>query len=85
MAIAIRGVLGSGVEERLTPTSLQVPGTPSAEGAELLEGHFGPSAPFAILLQAPPGALDRQGPALIRELRADPQTTTLSPSASTRC
>ncbi len=79
VVIAILGVLGSGVEERLTPTSLQVPGTPSAEGADLLEGHFGPSAPFAILLQGPPQALDRQGPALIRALRADPETTTLSP------
>lgn len=79
VVIAILGVLGTGVEDRLTPTSLQVPGTPSAEGSELLEKHFGPSAPFAILLRGPAASLDRQGPALIRALRADPKVTTLSP------
>jgi RND superfamily putative drug exporter len=79
VVIAILGLLGSGVEDRLTPTSLQVPGTPSAEGSDLLEEHFGPSAPFAILLRGPAGSLDRQGPALIRALRQDSQVTTLSP------
>ena len=59
IVIAILGVLGSGIEDRLTPTSLQVPGTPSAEGSELLEDHFGPSAPFAILLRGPAASLDR--------------------------
>ncbi|HYJ23314.1 MAG TPA: MMPL family transporter, partial [Solirubrobacterales bacterium] len=79
IAIAALGFLGSGVEDRLTPTSLGVPGTPSARGGELLSEHFGESAPFAVLLQGPPAALDRQGPALIRSLRADPALTTLSP------
>lgn len=77
--IAVLGVLGAGVEGRLTPTSLGVPGTPSAKGGELLKAHFGESAPFAILLQGPPGALERQGPSLIRALRHDPAVTTLSP------
>ena len=79
MVIAALAVLGAGVEERLTPTSLSVPGTPSAEGGELLERHFGESAPFAILLQGPEPALERQGPALIEALRAAPGATTLSP------
>ena len=79
IAIAALGMLGSGVEERLTPTSLGVPGTPSAQGGELLSEHFGESAPFAVLLQGPAAALDRQGPALIRSLRAEPAVTTLSP------
>ena len=79
IAIAALGFLGAGVEERLTPTSLSVPGTPSAQGGELLRAHFGESAPFAVLLQGPPAALDRQGPALIRSLRSEPAVTTLSP------
>jgi putative drug exporter of the RND superfamily len=79
VAIAALAILGTGVEERLTPTSLGVPGTPSARGGELLAEHFGESAPFAVLLQGPPAALDRQGPALIRSLRARPGLTTLSP------
>jgi putative drug exporter of the RND superfamily len=77
--IVALGVIGSGVESRLTPTSLSVPGTPAAEGGALLKAHFGPSAPFAILLRGPAMAVDRQGPRLIRTLRADPKVTTLSP------
>jgi RND superfamily putative drug exporter len=73
------GTIGSGVESRLTPTSLSVPGTPSAEGAALLGSHFGESAPFAVLLQGPGPAIERQGPELIRALRRDPKVTTLSP------
>jgi RND superfamily putative drug exporter len=79
VAIAALGVLGLGVEDRLVPTSLGVPGTPSAKGGELLEAHFGQSAPFAVLLRGPSAALDRQGPALIRALRRNPEVTTLSP------
>ncbi len=79
LVVAALGILGSGVESRLTPTSLSVSGTPSAEGAELLKSHFGESAPFAILLRGPAPAIERQGPELIRALRRDPRVTTLSP------
>jgi RND superfamily putative drug exporter len=73
------GVIGTGVNSRLDPTTLKVPGTESLRGSELLREHFGESLPFAILLQGPPRALDRQGPQLIRDLRRDPRVTTLSP------
>ncbi len=73
------GVIGTGVEERLEPTTLNIPGTESAVSNELLREHFGASMPFAILLRGPAAELDRQGPALIRELRKDPEVTTLSP------
>ncbi|HSS32274.1 MAG TPA: MMPL family transporter [Solirubrobacterales bacterium] len=79
LLLVVLGVVGTGVEGRLNPTSLGVPGTPSAEGNELLQEHFGDSAPFAILLQGPAKAVDQQGPALIRVLRRDPKVTTLSP------
>ena len=78
-AIAVLGVVGLGVEERLRPTSLSVASTESGRAAELQQRYFGDSAPFAILLQGPPAELDRQGPALIRELRSDPSVSTLSP------
>ena len=45
----------------------------------MLREHFGASAPFVILLRGPAKELDRQGPALIRALRRDPDVTTLSP------
>jgi putative drug exporter of the RND superfamily len=79
VAIVILTVIGRGVADELRPTSLSVPGTESGQASKLVERYFGDSAPFAILLEGPPAALDRQGPALIRKLRADPAVSTLSP------
>ena len=76
---AALAVVGLGVEGRLEPTSLIVPGTPSAHGQELAEQHFGPSSPFAVLLRGPDGAIERQGPGLVRALRRDPAVTVVSP------
>jgi len=73
------GVIGLNVQDRLDPTTINVPGTESQRGAEILQEHFGDTAPFAILLQGPAAAIDRQGPELIRALRRDPKVTTLSP------
>ncbi len=73
------GVIGTGLEARLKPTSLTIPGTASAKANAMLKEHFGESAPFAILLQGPAAAIDHQGPELIRALRRDPKVTTLSP------
>jgi RND superfamily putative drug exporter len=79
VVIAVLAVLGQGVEGKLRPTSLSVPGTDSGKASELVHRYFGDTAPFAILLQGPPGELDRQGPALIRKLRTDPAVSTVSP------
>ncbi len=79
VVLATLGVIGTGVEERLDPTTLSVPGTDSSLANDLLREHFGDTAPFAILLRGPAAALDRQGPELIRALRRDPKVTTLSP------
>jgi RND superfamily putative drug exporter len=73
------GVYGIGVEGKLKPTSLTVPGTESQRASTLLRDHFGETQPFAILLQGPPAEIDRQGPELVRALRRDPKVTTLSP------
>lgn len=72
-------VIGTGTDQRLDPTTLDVPGTESERGNEILREHFGESAPFAILLRGPGPALDRQGPALVEALRQDPRVTTISP------
>jgi putative drug exporter of the RND superfamily len=73
------GAVGAGVEGKLSPTSLEIPGTSSGEANGTLREHFGDSAPFVILLRGPAKQLDRQGPALVRALRREPQVTTLSP------
>ncbi len=77
--ILLLALLGLGLDARLSPSSLTIPGTEASRGNDLLEAHFGPSAPFPILLQGPPAALERQGPRLVRALRAQPGVTTLSP------
>ncbi|HEY8082383.1 MAG TPA: MMPL family transporter [Solirubrobacterales bacterium] len=77
--IAVLALLGLGVDEKLRPTSLDVPGTESAGANSLLHRYFGDTAPFAILLQGPEQELDAKGPNLIRALRADPAVSTISP------
>jgi RND superfamily putative drug exporter len=73
------GIVGLGVEGRLDPLSLEVPGTPAASGEQLAQSHFGDSSPFVVLLQGPPAALDRQGPGLVAALRHQPRASVISP------
>ena len=80
VVLAVLAILGGKVEDRLSPTSLDIPGTSSSRATDVLREHFGDSAPFAILLRGPEHEIDRQGPDLVRALRAsDPAVTTLSP------
>jgi RND superfamily putative drug exporter len=77
--IAVLVAFGFSLEEKLTPSSLDISGTKVHDANGMLRQYFGDTAPFAILLQGKPSAIDRQGPALIRNLRRDPKVTTLSP------
>lgn len=79
LSCAVLGCLGLGVEKKLDPFSLTVPGTSAYEGDKLASSHFGDSSPFVVLLQGPSDALDRQGVALVRALRRDPEATVISP------
>ena len=79
MLTVFLGGLGLGVEQRLNPTSLSIPGTESARASQLFQRYFGNSTPFAILLQGPAAAIDRQGPGLVKALRGMPGVATLSP------
>jgi RND superfamily putative drug exporter len=76
---AVLGVIGLGVEDRLDPLSLSVPGTAAAEAETLSKEHFGDSSPFVILLRGPAAAVDRQGVGLVRALRREPGATVISP------
>jgi putative drug exporter of the RND superfamily len=74
------GWIGRDVEDKLNPSSLDVPGTDANRANKILRQYFGDSAPFAILLQGPAKQIDEQGPALVHRLRAaDPDVTTVSP------
>jgi RND superfamily putative drug exporter len=78
--VVVLATLGFQVNEKLSPTSLDISGTPASEANEMLRKNFGDTALFAILLQGPADEIDRQGPDLVRALRASgPQVTTVSP------
>ncbi len=77
--LAVLGIIGIGLEGKLSPSTLSIPGTSSEQANAMLREHFGETAPFVVLLRGPEAAVDRQGPALIRVLRRDPAVTTLSP------
>jgi RND superfamily putative drug exporter len=79
LAAAVLGVLGLGVEQRLSPLSLEVPGTSASNGETLAESHFGPSSPFVVLLQGPAPQLDRQGPGIVAALREESTASVISP------
>jgi RND superfamily putative drug exporter len=79
LLILVLGFLGRNVENKLNPSSLDVPGTDANRANKILRQYFGDSAPFAILLQGPPAKIEEQGPALVHRLRVDPKVTTVSP------
>jgi RND superfamily putative drug exporter len=70
---------GFSLNDKLSPSTIEISGTTTERANNLLREHFGETAIFAILLRGEPAAIDRQGPDLIRALRRDPKVTTLSP------
>jgi RND superfamily putative drug exporter len=79
LCIVVLVAFGFSLEEKLSPSTLAISGTTADRANDMLGEYFGESAPFVVLLQGDPAAIDRQGPALIRTLRRDPRVTTLSP------
>ncbi len=79
IAVAVLGLIGLGVEDRLSPTSLEIGGTSSAGGEALAHQHFGDSSPFAVMLGGPAPAIERQGRHLATVIRRDPDVTVISP------
>ncbi len=79
LAVTALGLLGSGIAARLSPSSLLVPGTPSARAHAILDRQFGSSVPLTVLLQGPPAAIDRQGPGLVTALRREGRVEVMSP------
>jgi putative drug exporter of the RND superfamily len=77
LAVSVLAAFGRGVEQKLVPTTLSVPGTESYRWKQLMEGHLG--EPAAVLLRGPPNELDRQGPRLARALLRRQHTRALSP------
>src|SRR5271166_327901 len=79
VAIVVLALLGKGLEGRLAPMSLAVPGTASSRAEAMLAARFGNTIPVAVLLRGPPAQVDRQGPRLVAALRRMGQVQVLSP------
>jgi putative drug exporter of the RND superfamily len=79
VAFAALGLIGTGVEDHLRPTSLEIGGTTSARGEDLARERFGSSSPIAVLLRGPAGPLERQGRHLAKVLRRERDLTVISP------
>ncbi len=79
LVVAALALLGMGIVDRLAPTSLQVPGSPSARAEAMLKSQFGESVAVTVLLQGPAGAIDRQGPRLAAALRREGRVKVMSP------
>ena len=75
--VLVLGLIGRGVEDKVLPTELLVPGTEADRWKEVRAGHFGEDA--AVLLRGPKEEIDRQGPRLARDLALRPGTRALSP------
>jgi RND superfamily putative drug exporter len=77
IAMGVLGLIGMGVEDKVQPTQLLVPGTEPARWDAIRKGHYGEDA--VVLLRGPEKELDRQGPRLARDLALRPNTRALSP------
>lgn len=82
VVVAGLGLLGTGIAERLAPTSLLVPGSPSARAHAMLEREFGNSIPVTVLLEGPPRAIDRGLQRLTAAFRAQRDVQVMAPSDS---
>ena len=68
--VAVLGVIGLGIDDRLSAGGLQVTGSESAKAGQLIGGNFGDSATVPILLRGPRADVKRQGRKLAARLAA---------------
>jgi len=79
VVVAGLGFVGSRIGDRFSPSVLVVQGTQSARAQDIARSRFGNSVLVPIMLKGPAAQLDRQGPALVKALRARPDARSLSP------
>jgi putative drug exporter of the RND superfamily len=71
------GLIGRGVEDKVQPSLLFVPGTESTHWRDVREGSFNES--LIVLLVGPAREIDRQGPQFTAALGRRPGTRAISP------
>ena len=77
--VAVLGVIGLGIDGKLSAGGLQVSGSESSHARALIGGNFGDSATVPVLLRGPRADVKRQGKALTATLAKRPGIRVLSP------
>ena len=77
LVVIVFGVIGRGVEDKVQPSLLFIPGTESQRWHDEREGSFNES--LIVLLVGPQRELDRQGRALVTALQRRDLTRAISP------
>src|SRR4051812_27580996 len=75
--VAAFGLIGRGVEGKVQPSLLFVPGTESSHWRDIRQGSF--NEELIVLLVGPPREIDRQGPQLAAALGRRAGTRAISP------
>lgn len=79
VGVVVLGLVGLQAQDRVTQTSLVLPGAPSADAEQMAIREFGEGSIMPILLRGPQPQLDRQGKAVVSALRSRPGSQVLSP------
>ncbi|HEX2086796.1 MAG TPA: MMPL family transporter [Solirubrobacteraceae bacterium] len=80
--LALLAVIGLDVNSRVTPTTILLPDSEAGRAAAMADDAFGERASMSILLQGPPRHVQRQGRALVRDIRGRLGVRVLSPFGS---
>lgn len=77
--VAVLGLLGLGLEGKLTSHAVLIDGTETKRQQELVGREFGTQEAVFVLLEGPQAEIERQGRKLERDLDALPRTVVVSP------
>jgi RND superfamily putative drug exporter len=77
--VAVLGVIGLGIDGKLSAGGLQVSNSESSHAREMIGGNFGDSATVPVLLRGPRADVKRQGKELTATLAKRPGIRVLSP------
>ena len=77
--VVVLGVVGLGIDSRLSASGLQVSGSESSRARALIGGNFGDAATVPVLLRGPRAEVKLQGKELVTRLSKRPGVRVISP------
>lgn len=77
--VVVLGVIGLGIDSRLSASGLQVSGSESSRARALIGGNFGDAATVPVLLRGPRADVKSQGKELVTRLSKRPGVRVISP------